>query len=66
MVFPPQPVRLPDDPMSDSEDPFYVLYLTSRQWTYLLLEADKTQNMRQFQADALRRAALTKHPSLQG
>ena len=66
MVFPPQPVRLPDDPMSDSEDPFYVLYLTSRQWSYLLLEADLTHNMRQFQADALRRAALTKHPAVQG
>ena len=66
MVFPPQPVRLPDDPMSDSEDPFYVLYLTSRQWSYLLLEADLTHNMRQFQADALRRAALTKHPLFKG
>ena len=67
MVFPLQPVKLPNDPMVDSEDPLYVLYLTARQWHYMLMESDSRGNdIRRFQQDATTRRMMTKHPLFLG
>lgn len=64
MVFPMQPVRLPDDPAAD-ENPLYVLYVTSRQWHHLQTETGEVA-WRTFLQNAYNRASGWNHPLFKG
>lgn len=64
MVFPPAPIRLPNDPAAD-EDPLYLLLVTPRQWFQILKNTD-TQNWRTFLANAYERGKFVNHPLFMG
>lgn len=64
MAYPPQPIRLPNDPAADDE-PLYLLMVTPRQW-YQILKNTDTQNWRTFLANAYERGRFTNHPLFSG
>jgi N4-gp56 family major capsid protein len=64
MPFPPQPIKLPNDPAAD-EEPLYALYVSSRVWNQLLTNTD-AQNWRTFLANAYERGKFTNHPLFMG
>lgn len=68
MPFPLQPIKLSGDPAADDQ-PLYCMWVTSRQWHYIQVNATG-QQWRQFMADAMTRAAgipgMAKHPLFSG
>ena len=67
MVFPPQPVKLLNDPAADDE-PMYVMYVTSRQWHHLQTQTGETA-WRTFLQNAVNRGSAfegTRHPLFTG
>jgi N4-gp56 family major capsid protein len=65
MPFPPQPIRLPNDPAVD-EEPLYCLYVTSRQWNQIQTSTVANNNWRTFLANAYERGRFTNHPLFMG
>jgi N4-gp56 family major capsid protein len=64
MAFPLAPIKLPDDPAADDE-PLYCLFVTPRQWYWLMVSTDP-QNWRTFLANAHQRGSWSKHPLFRG
>lgn len=68
LAFPLQPIKLDGDPAAEDQ-PLYCLWVTSRQWHYIQVNATG-QQWRQFSADAMQRAAgmggMAKHPLFSG
>lgn len=64
MPFPLAPIKLPKDPAADDE-PLYCLFVTPRQWYWLLQNTD-AQNWRTFLANAHERGRFTNHPLFLG
>ena len=65
LEYPLQPVRIADDPAA-ADDPMWVMYLSPRQYSSLLLQATGTQ-LRTFQQNAWNRASYgSKHPLFRG
>lgn len=68
MPFPLQPIKLEGDPAADDQ-PLYCLWVTSRQWHYIQVNATG-QQWRTFTSDAMTRAAglggMAKHPLFSG
>lgn len=68
MPNPLQPVRFEGDQAADDE-PFYVLYVTPRQWYDFRVSTDANfgaQALQRMQADALTRASMFNHPIFKG
>ena len=68
MPLPPKPVRVggPGQPEM-MQDPLYVMYVTSRQWHYMLVTAKQYGNdWRTFLARATERRNTTRHPLFSG
>lgn len=64
MVFPLQPIKLPEDPAKDDE-PLYLFYVTPRQWNDLQQDTS-AQNWRTFLANAYERSSGWNHPLFRG
>lgn len=65
-ALPPAPIRVDNDPMGD-EQPVWCLYVSERQWLYILIKAGSNNaNWRKFVADASKRASISKHPLFSG
>ena len=64
MANPMQPIRFQGDPMAD-DNPFFVLYVTPRQWFDVTQSTDGT-TLRTLQSNALQRASNVKHPIFTG
>lgn len=64
MVFPMQPIRLPEDPASD-ENPLFVLYVSSRQWNSIQTATGEPA-WRTFLQNAYNRASGWNHPLFKG
>lgn len=68
MAYPLQPIRFEKDPQAD-ENPFYVLYVTPRQWNDFWTSTDSATGgvaLRNLQAEAGKRASVFKHPIFMG
>ena len=66
MPFPPAPIKVENDPMSE-EEPIWCLMVTERQWHYILSRAGSGTNAwRKFIADATMRKSISKHPLFMG
>lgn len=64
MPLPPAPVRLQNDPMGDT-DPVYILYVTTRQWHYMMQQSGDLA-WRKLVQDATTRLHISKHPLFAG
>ena len=66
MPFPPAPIKIENDPMSE-EEPVWCLMVTHRQWHYILSRTGEgTTSWRRFVAEAAKRAMISKHPLFAG
>jgi N4-gp56 family major capsid protein len=66
MEMPLQPVKIADDPAA-SDEPLYVMYVTSTQWNQILLSTASTNNWRTFLQNAWNRKSYgSKHPLFSG
>lgn len=68
MAYPLQPIRYEKDPMAE-ENPFYVLYVTPRQWNDFWTSTDSATGgvaLRNLQAEAAKRGSVFKHPIFMG
>lgn len=64
MPFPLAPIKLPKDPAADDE-PLYCLFVTPRQWYWLMVNTD-AQNWRTFLAASAERGRWSNHPLFLG
>lgn len=64
MANPIQPIKFKDDPMSE-ENPFYVLYVTPRQWFDFSQSTDAAA-LRTLQTNSLTRGSYSKNPIFTG
>ncbi|WJT09278.1 N4-gp56 family major capsid protein [Vibrio harveyi] len=65
MAHPIKPVRFEADALY-GESPFYVLFVTPRQWNDLWADAQASNKMQELMATALNRSQGFKHPLFQG